>query len=153
MIKHRQLGFTLFELITVLSIAAILITVAIPGMRSIIDSNRLTAYTNSMLSGAHLARSEAIKRNDEVDFCAGVGACGGQWDQGWTVRDSDGNVLASSANKYAKLKATGDKGTVSFDGDGLPNGALILDLSVEGIVSRHLNISMAGSVYSEKDDD
>lgn len=150
---QQQRGFTLFELIAVLAIAAILVTIAVPGMRQIIDSNRLIAYTNSMVSGAHLARSEAIKRNEAVDFCAGVEACGGDWGQGWTVRDDDGNVVASAPNKYPKLNATGDRGTVSFDGEGLPDGALQLDLSVEGIEARIVRITMAGTVYSEKDED
>ena len=149
---RAQQGFTLFELVIAMTIVVILVTIAVPGMRQVIDSNRLTAYTNSMLSGAHLARSEAIKRNEPVAFCAGLDGCGGDWEKGWTVRDADGSVVASASNKYSKLKASGDKTTVSFDGEGLPDGSLKLDLSVEGIKTRSLKISIAGSVYSEKDD-
>lgn len=142
-------GFTLFELIVAVTIVTILVTVAVPGMRQIIDSNRLTAYLNSVVSGVHLARSEAIKRNENVDFCAGVDGCGGTWSNGWTVRDADGVVLASSANRYTNLTATAAPGLVSFDGEGLPSSQLEMDLSVKGIAGRRMTISTVGAVRSE----
>ena len=146
-------GFTLFELVVALTIVAILVTVAVPGMRQLIDSNRLTAYINSAVGGANLARSEAIKQNREVAFCAGFDGCGGDWSSGWTVRDADGGVLASSSNEFSLIRASGNVNVVQFDGEGLPSNGLEVEMDVEGIAARKLVVSPAGSVRSDRVDD
>jgi type IV fimbrial biogenesis protein FimT len=62
----------------------------------LLNSNKLTAASNSLLSSMRLARSEAFKRNGRVVLCKshdGV-ACtmAGGWEQGWLVfHDANAN--------------------------------------------------------------
>lgn len=94
-------GFTLVELMVTLSVAAILLTVGVPGMRDLIANNRLTATTNLFVSSLNIARSEAIKQARNATVCASASpytSCNGtSWQQGWIVwvdTDQDGNLDA-----------------------------------------------------------
>lgn len=83
-------GFTLIELMVTLSVAAILLTVGVPGMRDLIANNRLTATTNLFVSSLNIARSEAIKQGRNATVCvsdlATQNACNGtNWQKGWIV--------------------------------------------------------------------
>ena len=62
-------GMTLVELLVGLLILSILLAIGVPSFNQFIASNRLTAYTNDMLSTLTLARSEAIKRNGREVLC------------------------------------------------------------------------------------
>jgi type IV fimbrial biogenesis protein FimT len=83
-------GFTLVELIVALTIAAILMAVAAPGLQKFVSSNRLTSQVNDLLADINLARSEAIKRAETTGVCvtaADGSACvaAGNWANGWLV--------------------------------------------------------------------
>jgi type IV fimbrial biogenesis protein FimT len=94
--RQRQRGFTLVELMIVVAVATVLLGFGIPSMTALMNSNKLTAASNALLSSMRLARSEAFKRNGRVVLCKsrdGV-ACtlSGGWEQGWLVfHDVDGN--------------------------------------------------------------
>lgn len=83
----RQRGFTLIELIVTLTVAAILMSIAIPNFKTTIYNNRQTAELNTLLSGLVYARSEAVKRNVDVVLCSTSDqkTCSGSWTNGWLV--------------------------------------------------------------------
>jgi type IV fimbrial biogenesis protein FimT len=73
--------------------------------------SKLGSYANSLVSGAHLARSEAIKRGAPVTLCVSSNgtSCGsgsGGWEQGWIVRATDGTVIQRQQALPADLKVT-----------------------------------------------
>ena len=88
-------GFTLTELMVVLTITAILIIYSAPSFIDLIRANRLSTQTNIFITAMNLARSEAISRNERVLLCIHNGnQCGttDQWEQGWIVfADQNGN--------------------------------------------------------------
>jgi type IV fimbrial biogenesis protein FimT len=92
----RQRGFTLIELMIVVAVATVLLGFGIPSMTALLNSNKLTAASNALMSSMRLARSEAFKRGGRVVLCKshdGV-ACNmaGGWEQGWLVfHDANGN--------------------------------------------------------------
>ena len=69
------------ELMVTITIASILLSIAIPSFTSIISSNRLTTYANELVTALNLARSEAIKRGQHVV----VRKTGTNWEDGWQV--------------------------------------------------------------------
>jgi len=85
----RSGGFTLIELLVTLSIAAIMLTLAIPSFRDIILDNRLASQTNDLVLALTYAKSEAINRSLPVTVCSRSTdtACAGSttWDTGWLV--------------------------------------------------------------------
>lgn len=87
----HTLGFTLVELMITVSIAAVLLGIAIPNFTSIIASNRMTAHTNELVTALNLARSEAVKRGLQVTVRR-KGANSAEWEGGWDVFvDMDGS--------------------------------------------------------------
>jgi len=64
-----QSGTTLLELMITLSIAAILMSIAVPSFQSFTRTNRIAAATNGLSSALQLARSEAMTRGKRVSVC------------------------------------------------------------------------------------
>ena len=62
-------GFTLWELICVLSIAGILVGLAVPSFRAFVLDARRTADVNGFVLAVQVARMEAIKRGEAVVLC------------------------------------------------------------------------------------
>jgi len=67
---RQHTGFTIFELMLTLGIAAIIAGLAVPNIRDFIRNNRLSSVANDLLRGTQVARSEAAKRQANVVFCA-----------------------------------------------------------------------------------
>lgn len=85
-------GFTLIEMLVALSIAAILLAIAVPSYSSSQLNSQLRASANDLIGSINLARSEAIKRGTTVTVCASSDGetCGGAWNEGWLVlREAD----------------------------------------------------------------
>ncbi|HEY8606703.1 MAG TPA: GspH/FimT family pseudopilin [Noviherbaspirillum sp.] len=78
---HKQRGFTLVEMLVVLTVALILACVAAPEWRSVLDSRRVAVAANDFLAAIQLARSEALHRGERVDLAA----LDDDWRNGWTV--------------------------------------------------------------------
>jgi type IV fimbrial biogenesis protein FimT len=89
-------GFSLIEVLVTLLVLSVLGSLSVVAFRSIGNSMKLTAATNSFITNLNLARSEAIKRNQRTVVCKsrdGV-SCNSSdgWHQGWIVfHDSNNN--------------------------------------------------------------
>ena len=79
--RRPQGGYTIIELMVVVAIAAILAMVALPEMNYAIQDSRVRTASADTLTSLMLARSEAIKRNNDVD----LDRTGADWLGGWSV--------------------------------------------------------------------
>jgi len=118
----KQSGVTLLELMVALAIAAILLTMALPGFSSLARSSRLSSVTNEFVSSLHLARSEAIKRNSHVVMCksatGGSCAASGGWNQGWLMfHDGNNNAVLDIGETVILTRQPFPEG-LSFEGNG-----------------------------------
>jgi type IV fimbrial biogenesis protein FimT len=78
----RLRGFTAVEALTVLAVIAVLAAIALPSLANVLASQRLRAAGTDLMSSLLLARSEAIKRNAQVEVAP---RNAGDWKSGWRV--------------------------------------------------------------------
>ncbi|MGV8900583.1 MAG: GspH/FimT family pseudopilin [Burkholderiaceae bacterium] len=91
-------GFSLVELMVVLSIAAILMSIAVPSFRTLIQNQRMTTNVNDFFAAINLTRSEALERGVRVDMAAA--GDGSNWSNGWIVFvDENSNQTLDSNEK------------------------------------------------------
>lgn len=98
-------GFTLLELMVTLSIAAVLVAIAAPNLRNIIRNGELAATANDVIHSLQLARTEAIKRQRPVVWCASTNplaalpTCAIGAPVGWIVfQDNVGNQQTAAGD-------------------------------------------------------
>ncbi len=67
-------GFTLLELMLVITIAGLLLGLGVPAMGNYFRNARITAAANDVMAALHFTRSEAIKRRQPVTLCTSANA-------------------------------------------------------------------------------
>jgi prepilin-type N-terminal cleavage/methylation domain-containing protein len=75
-------GFTVIELAVTMSVAAILVGIAVPGFVSMGQSQRRVAEVSDLVVALNYARSEAVKQNTSTGVSV---TANGSWGNGWTV--------------------------------------------------------------------
>lgn len=88
-------GFTLIEMLIVVSIVAILASIAIPSFKSLMQSQRVKNAAFELFATLSVARSEAIKRNATVTV-APVSA--GSWQAGWGIAASGAPAIKTQGS-------------------------------------------------------
>ncbi len=116
-------GFTLVELLITVVVIAILLALATPSFRGLLDRNTTTATANDILSSILLARSEAIKREQPAIFSGNADF------STWQVAaDTDNNgsgddivVEHNQGNHGVSITANGTAATITFNSRGRAN--------------------------------
>lgn len=124
-LMERQNAFTMIELLVTVAIAAILMSIALPGFAELIRNVRASGDVTALTSALSVARSEAVKRNQNVCMLSA------DWGLGWEVRidsNGDGSCSGLLIRKFegiansASLTITPDEDII-FDGVGRRVGA------------------------------
>ena len=68
--RKRIAGFTLVELVTVMTIVAVLMALGVPSYQYVTNANRISSEVNGLLGDMQYARSEAIKEGQTVTICS-----------------------------------------------------------------------------------
>ena len=139
---HRSAGFSLLELMMVITIVAILLGIAVPSFRYVTNSNRVANEVNGLLGDLQFARSEAIKEGASISVCAAVNptataaACSGSnaWQTGWVVFvDVNGSgKMDNPADTVLRVQPQFASATDTFLAD---NGVTFVTFNREGFAS------------------
>jgi type IV fimbrial biogenesis protein FimT len=123
--RAASTGFTMIELMVVITVVAILGMIAIPSFTYITTANRIASQINGLLGDIQYARAEAIKEGLSVGVCSSTDGltCSGSniWTTGWIVfADSAGNGTVA-ANEPVLRVQTALTGSNSLSADNTTN--------------------------------
>jgi type IV fimbrial biogenesis protein FimT len=167
-VMNKMSGLTLLELIITLTIASILMMIAIPSMKSYSLNDRLRTNVNALIGHLALARSESVKRSQQVSICASNNSitCSGSWDDGWIIyidADVDNSFTAGeevirvqqSLDGSNTLSATGIGMQITYDYRGYAKpgsvGSLLLCDNRSGPYGKTVRIATTGRVRLERE--
>jgi type IV fimbrial biogenesis protein FimT len=163
--RRLHLGFNLIELIITVAIAALTLTLALPGVASVLERTRI-ATTHNQLAGAFShARLLAMTYRQQAVVCPSADGRGcrndGIWDRGWITfvdhdsdgtRDSNDELLKADqpANDALQIRSSSGRSRVLFRSNGMARGAnLTLRLcNTEGEVRAAMIVNNGGRVRS-----
>ena len=144
-------GFTLIELMVVVTLVAILTTVAAPSISQQIANFRVRSAADGIVNGLNIARAEAARRNSPAAFTLNSGGAG------WSVAQvSPATAIQSRGNgDTSRLTVTSSTGSlaVTFLPTGIVNTTapprleqITISSTVPNTNSRQINILGGGLV-------
>lgn len=99
--RSRCQGFTIIELLVGIAIAAILLMVAVPTYRAVVDGSRVSSELDALSSDMAFSRMEAVKQGLNVMMCSsrdGLTCSGsGNWQDGWIVMLPEGGICSANS--------------------------------------------------------
>jgi len=139
-------GFTLIEILIVVTILTILIAVAAPAYSYWIDENRAHSRTASFASYLVNARAKALFLGGRVRICGTSDneQCGSSFDEGWLVFhdlndngtvDADDQIIEVYLDKYKNNPIT------AIDGNG--NSVSSISFNFRGFVANNVNFTIS----------
>ncbi len=143
-------GFTLPELLIVITILAVLMAAGLPSFGEFVRNQRVKTASFDLFSSLVLARNEAITRNASIT----MRAAGGAWSNGWTVTytDDGGNVVPVRVQEAVpNVAIAGPVGDVVYQGSGRLTGAVSFQLSSSGdtVVTRCIRVDLSGRPHTK----
>ena len=128
----RQSGITIIEILVALTIASILIGLALPAFNNFVAQRTLTSQVNDFLVSIQYARSEAGRRGTTVSLRAvNAAAAANEWGPGWCV--VVGTPVACP-NDGTELRNFASLGTNTLNATGALAGIAILSFNSRGLL-------------------
>ncbi len=148
--RTRHAGVTLIELLIGITIVGVVLALGLPTMSTYIQNNKISSVVGNYYGGLQMARAEAIRSNDPVEFvmtnATGVGAAPSPVGRNWVVRAvplvgvprlidqklaAEGEGAANQAVQVTVLAApAGFDGRITFNSFGAPtNNPYSLDVT------------------------
>ena len=144
-------GFTLIELMVVVTLVAILATVAVPSMREQLANFRVRSAAEGIVNGLNIARGEAARRNSPAAFTLNSGGAG------WSVAQVSPSTAIQSRGNGESSSLTVTSSTASLAVTFLPTGIvdtaaplrleqITISSTVPNTNSRQINILGGGLI-------
>ncbi len=135
-----MLGMSLIEMVIAMAIVSVLFAMGAPSFFTWVAGLQLRAAAEGIMSGLQLARTEAAKRNQQVDFTI-VSTSGA----GWSVTlTADGTVIqtrsSAESNPSVRVTATPAVGVITFNN----LGQRVVPAAVVGTVTLAMDNAHAG---------
>jgi len=162
---HNKISaFTLVELLVTIAVGAIVLAIGVPSFQNIMQTNQLATQTNKFISAMNYARSEAVKRKENVIICpstaSGVCNAGNSFENGWLIyvdedRSSDFTAGDTSlwlngalSNSLTLRGNTNVANQIVFNSRGRPSasGSLIVCVDDDRTLARRIVVPLSGNL-------
>lgn len=129
--SHLNKGFSLIELIIAISIFSILVTLAVPGLKNMLQNNAMLASYNELLSALNYTRSAAVTSGKGASICirnvAGDNCESNddiaKWSNGWIVYvESSSEVIRVFDGLKNSLELSYPRSKLTFNSQGFSAG-------------------------------
>lgn len=146
---RAERGFTMIELIVTLTVAAIVLALAVPSFSNLVRSNRLTSSANEMVAMLQAARVAAISNRVSVAVCPSTDGttCAAAMGNRWIARmtKSGVNTVLRDATLHAavSVKASANLAAGNNGFTFLPNGFSRAGTAAAGSDSGTLGLCVA----------
>lgn len=128
-LARRKLGgFSLIELMIVISVLAILLGIGVPSFRELIASQKARAAASALHDSLLLARSEAIKRNSTVTLSVNSSNLA----NGWSVLLSDGTTSIRTQEAFSELTFSPSAPSLGYSPLGRLNSGTLTTVTISG---------------------
>jgi type IV fimbrial biogenesis protein FimT len=94
--RRPLVGFTLVELLVVVTVVAILAAIAVPSFTQMIARARVGSAVSTLQAALLKARSEALKRNCSITLARSAGG----WNAGWEVYATAADCSRAAGDEY-----------------------------------------------------
>jgi type IV fimbrial biogenesis protein FimT len=143
--RTQGFGFTLVELLITITIAAILLAIGIPSFKSFTANQQVKNATFDLSSMLRFARSEAIKRNNNVV----VTPVSSAWKNGWTITVTVSGTTTTLGQHDAFATGVSVTGptTITYSGTGRLNAATAPSFGISNSSTRRtstIGIDLSG---------
>src|SRR5947208_2810364 len=145
--RAHACGFTMVELLTVVSILVVIIGVMAPSFSNFLAAQQAKGLSYDLTADLMLARNEALKRNASI----AIAHRGATWQEGWTVSTVDTAERLSQRNAAAQaVTVTGAPSSITFDVNGrvsFPEASVRITISAHDS-SRCVELDLSGRARS-----
>jgi type IV fimbrial biogenesis protein FimT len=175
--QRRMTGFTVTELVMVMTIIGVITAIGVPSFKYVTASNRISSEINGLLGDMQFARSQAIKQGLTVTICSSSNStspsplcnAGNTWNTGWIVfLDSNSDQQVDNGEQVIRVQppfSSNDTLTTSlvaysaatynrmgYAPTGFPGTINIVlhDAAANTAYTRCLAIAQSGSVTTEQ---
>ena len=166
--QQQCAGYSLYELLVTLAIAATILGLGLPSFGGLVADNRLRVESTALFHAVHLARQESIVRRRVVTICPSRDSTycdsGGDWSRGWIVfanigrtglnirTDAESLIRHHQVGETARIQA--NRASFSFRSTHLraTNGTLIVCDASARARSRAVVVSYTGRPRVARED-
>ena len=148
MILRANRGFTLPELLIVITVAGVMLAAGVPSFVEFIKNQRVKTASFDLFSSLVVARSEAITRNTSVTVTP---ASTTNWANGWTITyvdaTSGSTVTLREQSSMPNITITGPTSVVYRGSGRLTNATtpqFALTATGSTVTSRCINVDLSG---------
>jgi len=141
-------GFTLVELLVTLAVLAVVLGFGVPSFQNMVESNRVTSVTNSLVGLLNYARAEAMRHGRAVS----VVPVDGSYANG-VAAQIDGNDLRVIEGKNGSVTIAMTQGSaLGFRANGLSNQSSEINYRICGTSGNRgtlVRVGQGGQIRSE----
>lgn len=147
--QNRLRGFTLIELMVTVTVLAVMAALAAPSFQQLLAAQRVRTTGYNIVGDLVLARSEAVKRGENVTLTP----VSGDWTQGWSVNVApNAEVLSEQGRVGNGVQFTTSPASITFDRNGRTSVSTVVRFGLyDGAVNKRcISLDPSGRPKSAK---